>query len=102
MVAERWPRWQRRQTLNTPSPMDTLKLQLLIEKMGFPGSTVVSNPTTDAGDARVMGSIPGTEKKPGGGTGSPFTYSCLGNPMDRGAWHATVHGVAKNWTQFSN
>ena len=62
MVAERRPRWQRRQTLNSPSPMDTLKLQLLIEQMGFPGSTAVNNPTTNAGDARVMGSIPGTEK----------------------------------------
>ena len=65
--------------------MDTLKLQLLTEQMSFPGSTVVNNPTTNAEDARVMGSIPGTEKKPGGGNDSPFKYSCLGNPMDRGA-----------------
>ena len=49
-----------------------------------------------------MGSIPGLVKSPGEGNGNPFQYSCLGNPMDRGDWQATVHGVEKSRTQFSN
>ena len=48
-----------------------------------------------------MGSIPGLEKSPGRGNGNTFQYSCLGNPKDRGAWRATVHGVAKNLTRLS-
>ena len=42
--------------------------------------------------------IPGSGRSPGGGNGNPFQYSCLENPMDRGAWWATVHGVTKSWT----
>ena len=49
----------------------------------------------NAGDT---GSIPGLERSPGGGHGNPLQYSCLENPMDRGAWQATVHGVTKSWT----
>ena len=45
-----------------------------------------------------LGSIPGSGRSPGGGNGSPLQYSCLGNPMDRGAWWAAVHGVAKSQT----
>ena len=52
--------------------------------------------------ARDMGSIPGLGRSSGEGNGNPLQYSCLGNPMDRGAWWATVHGVAKIWTQLSN
>ena len=48
--------------------------------------------TPDAGD---VGWIPVSERSPRGGNGSPLYYSCLGNPMDRGAWQATVHGVTK-------
>ena len=59
---------------------------------GFPGGSVVKNPPVDAGDA---GSIPGLGRSPGGGHGNPLQYSCLENPMDRGAWWATAHGVAK-------
>ena len=51
-----------------------------------------------AGDARDMGLIPGSERSPGEGNGSPLQYSCLGNPMHRGAWRATVHGGAKSLT----
>ena len=58
--------------------------------MDFPGCSVVKNPPTKAGDS---GSIPGWGRSPGGGNGKPFQYSCLGNPLDRGAWRATVHGV---------
>ena len=53
------------------------------------------------GDARDMGSIPGLGRFPGGGNGNPLLCSCLENPMDRGAWRATVHGVTKSWTRLS-
>ena len=49
-----------------------------------------------------MGSIPVWERSPAGGNGSPFQYYCLENPMDRGAWRATVQGVAKSQTQLSD
>ena len=55
-----------------------------------------------AGDVRDVGSIPGSGRSPGGGHGNPLQYSCLENPMDRGAWWATVHGVAKSRTRLSN
>ena len=51
-------------------------------------------------DVRNMGSIPGTGRSPGEGNGNPLQYSCLENPMDRGAWRATVPGVAKSRTQL--
>ena len=53
---------------------------------------VVKNPPANAGDTRDMGLIPGLGRSPGGGHGNPLQYSCLENPMDRGAWRATVHG----------
>jgi len=52
----------------------------------------------NAGDAGDIGSIPGLGRFPGEGNGNPLQYSCLGNPMDRGAWWATVHKVAKSLT----
>ena len=55
----------------------------------------------NAGDARDVGSIPGWGRYPDKGNGNPLQYSCLGNPMDRGAWRATVHGVAKSQTRLS-
>ena len=58
--------------------------------MGFPGGTAVKNLPAKAGDIRDMGSIPGSGRSPGGGHGNPLQYSCLENPMDRGAWWATV------------
>ena len=67
---------------------------------GFPGGSVVKNPPANAGDARDMGSIPGSGRSPGGGNGNQFQYSCLENPMDRGDWWATVHRVSKSWTQL--
>ena len=57
------------------------------------GALVVKIPPANAGDIRDVGSIPGSGRSPGGGHGSPLQYSCLENPMDRGAWRATVHGV---------
>ena len=52
------------------------------------------------GDIRDVGSIPGLGRSPGEGNGDPLQYSCLENPMDRGAWQAMVHRVAKSWTQL--
>ena len=52
----------------------------------------------DAGDEGDAGLICGLGRSPGEGNGNPFQYSCLENPMDRGAWQATVHGVTKNQT----
>ena len=56
----------------------------------------VKNLPANAVDARDMGSLPGLGRSPGGGNGSPLWYSCLENPMDRGAWWATVYGVEKS------
>ena len=59
---------------------------------------VVKNPPASAGDVRDVGCITGSGRSPGGGYGNPFQYSCLENPLDRGDWRATVHGVTKSWT----
>ena len=59
---------------------------------------VVKNPLAEAGDIRDTGSVPGSGRSNGEGHGSPLQYSCLENPMDRGAWQATVHRVAKSRT----
>ena len=60
---------------------------------------VVTSPA-NAGDIRDTGLIPGVVRSPGGEHGNPFQYSCPENPMDRGAWWATVYGVAQGWTQL--
>ena len=62
---------------------------------GFPGGLVVKKPPTNAGDTGDLGSIPGSGRSPREGNGNPSQYSCLGNPMDRRACQATVHGVTK-------
>ena len=67
--------------------------------MGFPGSLDSKATAYNAGD---LGSIPGSGRSPGEGNGNPFQYSCLENPMDQGAWWATVHGVAKSRTRLSD
>ena len=59
---------------------------------GFPGDSVVKNPLANARDTVW---VPGLEGSPGGGNGNPLQYSCLRNPMDRGAWQAVVPGVAE-------
>ena len=59
---------------------------------------MLKNLAADAGDLRDAGSIPRSGKSPGGGHGNPLQYSCPQNPMDRGAWWATVHGVAESDT----
>ena len=59
---------------------------------------VVKNLSTNAEDLRDSDSIPGSGRSPGGGHGNPLQYLCLENPVDRGAWWATVHSVAKHQT----
>ena len=66
--------------------------------MGFPGTLVVKNPPTNAGTVRDLGSISGLGRCPGGGHGNPPQYSCLENPMDRGAWRGTGHRVTESET----
>ena len=66
--------------------------------MGFPGGSKGKDPTYNVGD---LGSSPGSGRSPGEGNGNPLQYFCLENPMDRGAWRATAHGVAKSQTQLS-
>ena len=70
-----------------------------VKKMGFPGGTVVKNPLANVGDATDVSSISGSGRSPGGGNGNPLQFYCLENPMDRRAWQATVHGVAKSRTR---
>ena len=67
--------------------------------MNFPGGLDGKETAHYVGDP---GLIPGLGRHPGRGYGNPLQYSCLGNPMDRGAWWAIVHGIAKNWTRLSN
>ena len=69
--------------------------------MGFPAGASgkkkkKKNPPANAGDIRDLGSVPGWGRSPGGGHGNPLQYSCLENPMDRGAWQAAVHGFTKS------
>ena len=72
--------------------MGGLLLDLFYKVLGFPGSSVGEDTACNAGDP---GSIPGSGRSSGEGNDNPLQYSCLENPMDRGAWRATVHGVAR-------
>ena len=72
-----------------------LYLKSLKDLSGFPGGSVGKESTCDAGD---VGLIPELGRSPGEGNGNLLQYSCLENPMDRGACRVTVHGVAKSWT----
>ena len=67
--------------------------------VGFPGGSEVKVSASNAGD---LGSILGSGRSPEEGNGNPLQYSCLENPMDGGAWWATVHRVAKSRTQLSD
>ena len=70
-----------------------------MKRYGFPGGSDGKVSVYNAGD---LDSIPGLGRSPGEGIGKPLQYSCLENPMDRGAWQAAVHGVAKSQTLLSN
>ena len=63
---------------------------------------VVKNPHVNAGDVRDSGSTPRSGRSSGGGHGNPLQYSCLEDPMDRGAWQASVHKATKSQTQLSD
>ena len=76
------------------------KIFSLLQKLEVQVAQLVENPPGNAGDTGDGGLIPGSGKVLGGGNGNPFHYSCLGNPMDRGAWWATVHEAAKSWTRL--
>ena len=68
--------------------------------MGFPGDSVVKNPSANAGDVGDLALIPGSGRSPGRGNGNPLQCSCLDNPMDRGPWWAIVHRVTQSWTRL--
>ena len=74
---------------------------LILPSLGFPCGTRLKNPPANGGDARDAGSIRGWGRSPEVGNGNPLQYSCLENPMDRGAWQAIVHGVGKSRTGLS-
>ena len=74
-------------------------MYLLINYMDFPGGSHGKASAYNAGDP---GSIPGSGRSPGEGNGNPLHYAYLENPMDGGAWEATVHGVAKSRTRQSD
>ena len=74
----------------------------LPQLLGFPdGSVGKKKSACNAVDTEDTGSIPGSRRSPGGGNGNPLQYSCLENPVDRGAYPC-VHGATKSWTQLSN
>ena len=86
------------QTLIFLSIVDENSLSYQVKKKkGFPGGSEVKASACNVGD---LGLIPGSGRSPGEGNGNPFQYSCLENPMDGGAWWATVHGVTKSRTQL--
>ena len=81
------------------TPMPSLGRAAAIWAGGFPGSSDGKESACNAGDP---GSVPGSGRSPGGGHGTLLQYSCLENPMDRGAWWATGHGVARRQTKLSD
>ena len=87
--------------INDPchNPLGSEKCNSSFLFQGFPGGSEVKASACNAGD---VGSIPGSGRSPGEGNGNSLQYSCLENPMDGGAWQATVHGVAKSRTWLSD
>ena len=70
-----------------------------MKERGFPGGSDGKESACNAGN---WGSIPGLGRLLGEGNGNPLQFSCLQNPMDRGAWQLTAHGVAEGWTRLNN
>ena len=81
---------------------ESVYLAYMQSARGSQVALVVKNSPANAGDRSDASSIPGSGRSPGGGHGNSLQYSFLENPMDRGAWWATVHGVAKSQTGLSN
>ena len=79
--------------------MYEFRKMVMIILHGFSGDSEVKASACNVGD---LGSIPESGRSPGEGNGNPLQYSCLENPMDRGAWWAPVHGVAKSQTRLSD
>ena len=69
--------------------------------LGFSSGSTVKNLPANVGDARDEDLIPGSGRSPEVENGNPLQYSCLKNPMHRGAWWSTVHGVTNSWTQLN-
>ena len=75
-----------------------INISLMVQWLRFPSGAMAKNLPANTGDIKDVGSIPGLGISPGGGHGNPPQYSCLENPMDRGAWWATVHGAVLSQT----
>ena len=75
---------------------------MVLGPLGIPSDSVGKELSCSAGDTGDADSIPGSGRSPGAGNGNPLQYFCLKNPMDRGAWQATVQSVAKGQTCLSN
>ena len=95
--------------LSKPSPSPSIVLKgeyyflligIIIKEGASQLALVVKNRPSNAGDVRDSGLIPGSGRSPGEAHGHPLQYSCLENPMDRGAWRTMVHRVRKSWTQL--
>ena len=82
-------------TSDHSEPPDAGPIGSVSPRQGFPGGSEGKESACSAGD---LDSIPGSGRSLGEGNGNPLQNSCLENPMDRGAWWATVHGVTKSWT----
>ena len=78
----------------------TVNTELANTDYCIPGAWMVKNPSANTGDKRDTSSVPGMTRSPGGWHSNPLQYSCLENPMNRGAWRATVHRVAQSWTHL--
>ena len=113
ILSSRLPCSKQRHLTNIEMPMPKTKVLVIMQTSACkPGARPLPTITMAVGlpwwlsgkestcNIRDAGSIPGWGRSPGGGHGDPLQYSCLENPMDRGAWRATVHGVAKSWTRL--
>ena len=92
--------FQLRKKKKSPSPNETCSASYA-SKISINNNNSKKNSPASAEDIRDTGSIPGSGRFPGEGIFNPLQYSCLVNPMDRGAWQAAVHGVMKSRTQLS-
>ena len=99
---QRKPEEKKKNLFKNSGPEETTPIPLEQSCLDHQVALVIKNPPASAGDIGDTGSIPGSGRSPGEGNGKPLQYSCLENPMDGGARWATVHRVAKSWTQLSH